>query len=83
MLRSLAAVSNTLVTTGSSNPRALPAAELAARAGGLFETIEAVEDPVLALARARDIAAPEGYVLATGSLYFLADLASREEAVHR
>jgi len=83
MLRSLATVSNTLVTTGSSNPRALPAAELAARAQGLFETIEAVEDPVLALARARDLAAPNGYLLATGSLYFLADLASREEAVHR
>jgi dihydrofolate synthase/folylpolyglutamate synthase len=83
MLRSLAAASNTLVATGSSNPRALPATELAARAQGLFETIEAVEDPVPALARARDLAAPDGYVLATGSLYFLADLASVEEAVHR
>ena len=83
MLRSLAAVSKTLVATESSNPRALSAADLAARAQGLFETIEAVEDPVPALARARDLASPHGYVLATGSLYFLADLASVEEAVHR
>jgi folylpolyglutamate synthase/dihydropteroate synthase len=83
MLRALAAVSNTFVATGSSNPRALSAVEVAARAQGLFETIEAVDDPALALARGRDLAAPDGYVLATGSLYFLADLASREEAVHR
>ena len=83
MLRSLAAVSKTLIATKSSNPRALSAADLAARAQGLFGTIEAIEDPVLALARARDLAAPDGYILATGSLYFLADLASVEEAVHR
>jgi dihydrofolate synthase/folylpolyglutamate synthase len=83
MLRSLAAVSKTLIATKSSNPRALSAADLAARAQGLFETIEAIEDPVLALTRARDLAAPDGYILATGSLYFLADLASVEEAVHR
>ncbi len=83
MLRSLAAVSNTVVATGSSNDRALSAAELAARAEGLFETIEAVDDPALALARGRELAGPDGFVLATGSLYFLADLASVEEAVHR
>ena len=83
MLRSLTAVSSTFVATGSSNPRALSPAELAARAEGLFETIEVVEDPALALARGRSLAAPDGYVLVTGSLYFLADLASREEAVHR
>lgn len=82
MLRSLASVSGTLVATSSSSPRALAAAELAARARDLFETVEVIEDPLCALARARELAAPEGYVLATGSLYFLADLASREEAVH-
>ena len=83
MLHSLAAVSNTFVATGSSSERALSASELAARAKGLFETIEAVDDPALALARGRELAAADGFVLATGSLYFLADLASREEAVHR
>jgi dihydrofolate synthase/folylpolyglutamate synthase len=82
MLRSLATVSTTLVATTSSNPRALPAAELAALAEGLFETIEVIEGPRDALARGRDLAAPDGYVLATGSLYLLADLASTEEAVY-
>jgi dihydrofolate synthase/folylpolyglutamate synthase len=81
MLRSLATVSDTLVATCSSNPRALPAAELAALAQGLFATVEKVEDAMAALAAGRKLAAPDGYLLATGSLYFLADLASREEAM--
>jgi folylpolyglutamate synthase/dihydropteroate synthase len=69
------------VATKSSSPRALPAAELAARAEGLFEQIEAVEDPAQALARGRELTAPDGCLLVTGSLYLLADLASIEEAV--
>ena len=81
MLETLAAHTSTLVTTSSSSPRALSAGELAERAEGLFERIEVVDDPAQALARGRELAAPDGCLLVTGSLYLLADLASIEEAV--
>ena len=81
MLKALAPLASTLVTTSSSSPRALPAAELAALAEGLFEPVEAIDHPARALARGRDLAAPDGRLLVTGSLYLLADLASIEEAV--
>ncbi len=81
MLETLAAHTSTLVATSSSSPRALPAAELAERAKGLFARIEVVDDPAQALARGRELAAPGGRLLVTGSLYLLADLASIEEAV--
>ena len=63
-----------LVATQSSNPRSLAAKELAARAEPYFEHVEPIADPVAALARARELAAPTGAVLVTGSLYLLADL---------
>ena len=81
MLEALAPLAGSLVATSSSSPRALPAAELAARAEGLFELVEVIADPAQALARGRDLAAPDGCLLVTGSLYLLADLASLEEAV--
>jgi len=81
MLEALAPLANTLVATSSSNARAIPAAELAARAENLFERVVAVDDPALALARARELTAPGGFLLVTGSLYLLADLVSIEEAV--
>lgn len=80
MLEALAPLASTLVATSSSSARALPAAELAARAEGLFERVEALDDPAQALARARELTAPEGRLLVTGSLYLLADLVSIEEA---
>ena len=75
MLERLARAGGRLVATASSNPRALPAAELAARAAPWFEEVEAIADPVAALERARE----DPPVLVTGSLYLLADLAAREE----
>jgi dihydrofolate synthase/folylpolyglutamate synthase len=81
MLEALAPLASTLVATSSSSARALPAVELAARAEGLFEVVEAIEDPAQALARGRNLAAPADHLLVTGSLYLLADLASIEEAV--
>ncbi|HZB23282.1 MAG TPA: Mur ligase family protein [Gaiellaceae bacterium] len=75
MLDRLARVSDRLVATASSNPRALPAGELAARAAGRFANVEAVDDPEAAVATARR----HPPVLVTGSLYLLADLAAREE----
>ncbi len=74
MLAALAAVGTTLVATQSSNARALPASTLAERATRRFTTVETAPDPALALARARELAGPDGAVLVTGSLYLLADL---------
>ncbi|HEX6701122.1 MAG TPA: Mur ligase family protein [Gaiellaceae bacterium] len=74
MLARLANVGTTLVATTSSNERALPAGELARRARSYFPHVETVDDPTLALARARELAGPGGPVLVTGSLYLLADL---------
>ena len=76
MLTELARVGDRFVATQSSNPRALPAGELADLARPLFEQVEAVSDPVAALARAHELGQP---VLVTGSLYLLADLEAWEE----
>src|SRR5256885_9894731 len=81
MLAALAALGRTLVATSSSNPRSLPAAELARLAGGRFDGVEAVDDPGAARERALGLAGPEGAVLVTGSLYLLADLSVRFEHV--
>jgi dihydrofolate synthase / folylpolyglutamate synthase len=75
ILERLARAGRHLVATESSNPRALPAAELAARAARWFPEVEVVVDPVAAVERARQ----DPPVLVTGSLYLLADLAAREE----
>ena len=81
MLAALSVLGDTLVATESSATRALPAAELARLAGRWFTRTEEERDPVAALAEARAIAGPDGAVLATGSLYLLADLAGRDEGV--
>jgi dihydrofolate synthase/folylpolyglutamate synthase len=70
ILRRLARVGRTLVATRSTNARALGEKELAARGEPYFERVETIADPAAALARAREL----GRVLATGSLYLLADL---------
>jgi len=75
MLAELAALGGTLVATQSSNPRALPAEELARVAEPYFAEIEIEPDPATALARARE----HGPVLVTGSLYLIGDL-SRNDA---
>jgi len=75
MLQALSVVGRTLVATQSSNARAVPAGELADRARAFYDTVEEVAEPAEALARARDLAGPDGAVLVTGSLYVLADLA--------
>jgi len=76
MLAALAAVGDRLVATQSSNPRALPAEELAQRAGRFFAQVEAVPDPAAARVRAQELAGEEGAVLVSGSLYLLSDLAA-------
>jgi dihydrofolate synthase/folylpolyglutamate synthase len=80
MLRPLLPRLSGLVATASANRRALPPAtlgSLATQIGGLAaEAIEIVADPHDAVARARAIAGPGGAVLATGSIYLVADLLS-------
>jgi len=71
MLAALAAVGRRFVACRSSNARALPADELAERARGRFDHVEARDDPVDALRLAHALGEP---VLVTGSLYLLADL---------
>jgi dihydrofolate synthase/folylpolyglutamate synthase len=64
-----------LVLTRSLNPRALPPATLASLAAQLGgPPSEIVTDPRAAVARARELAGPGGAVLATGSIYLVADL---------
>jgi dihydrofolate synthase / folylpolyglutamate synthase len=75
MLAALSVLGDRLIATSSSNDRALSAADLAERARSYFRQIEAVEDPVEALARGRGLREP---LLVTGSLYLLADLAKDE-----
>jgi len=74
MLERMARVGRTLIATRASNPRALDEKELARRAEPYFQHVESHADPVVALRRAREL----GPVLATGSLYLLADLAKAE-----
>jgi dihydrofolate synthase/folylpolyglutamate synthase len=78
MLRALRGKTAGAVFTRSANPRALsPAtlASLASQLGGLggWDPI-IVPDPHAAVARAQELAGPQGTVLATGSIYLVADL---------
>ena len=75
MLRALLGKTAVAVFTRSNHPRALsPAtlASLAAQLGG--PPSEIVPDPHAAVARAQELAGPDGAVLATGSIYLVADL---------
>ena len=85
MLRALLGHCDAVVLCASRNPRALPPATLASLAGQVGGTvrgwaggnpIEVVPDPHAALGRARELAGPDGAVLATGSIYLVADLAA-------
>ncbi|HTX07168.1 MAG TPA: folylpolyglutamate synthase/dihydrofolate synthase family protein [Solirubrobacteraceae bacterium] len=75
MLAALIPKCDALVLTASQNPRALPPPTLESLAGQLGgPPAEVIRDPRGALGRAREIAGPEGLVLATGSIYLVADL---------
>lgn len=75
MLQRLLACSDALVATACTSPRALPAATLASLASQI-DRVPAIVEPVpdRALERARVTAGPDGVVLATGSIYLIADL---------
>jgi dihydrofolate synthase / folylpolyglutamate synthase len=78
MLRTLLPCCEHVVFTRSHNPRALPPATLAslcAQLGGAGGGgSELAAEPRRALARARELAGAGGVVLATGSIYLVADL---------
>jgi dihydrofolate synthase/folylpolyglutamate synthase len=75
MLRALLPACDALVCTTSHNPRALPAPTLQSLARQLEgPPAVLVGDPADALARARELAGADGIVLATGSIYLVADL---------
>ena len=71
MLAALAAAGRRFVACRSSNPRSLPAEDLAGRARNRFEVVEARDHPRDARELAHSLGEP---VLVTGSLYLLADL---------
>jgi len=82
------------IFTRSSNPRSLPPATLATLAEKISESgdrsapeasvprADTVADPRAAVDRARALAGPGGAVLATGSIYLVADLV-REQPIAR
>jgi dihydrofolate synthase/folylpolyglutamate synthase len=75
MLSALGRVSDALVFTSSQNSRALPPPTLKSLVGQLDgPPSEVVRDPRAALDRARQLAGPRGVVIATGSIYLVADL---------
>jgi dihydrofolate synthase / folylpolyglutamate synthase len=77
MLSELAPLCDALVLTASQNPRALPPPTLRSLLDQIdIDTIETetVRDPRAALVRARELAGPGGVVIATGSIYLIADL---------
>jgi dihydrofolate synthase/folylpolyglutamate synthase len=83
MLEALLPAVDRAIFTRSSNPRSLPPATLATLAekmGG--PPLETAADPQLAVDRARELAGRDGAVLATGSIYLVADLV-REQASAR
>jgi dihydrofolate synthase/folylpolyglutamate synthase len=73
MLRLLARAGGRLIATRSGNQRALPAEELARRAGPYFEQVDVEPEPSEAVRSARASEGREG-VLVTGSLYLLASI---------
>jgi dihydrofolate synthase/folylpolyglutamate synthase len=75
MLAKLIRMCDALVLTSSQNPRALPPPTLQSLARQLSgPPSEVVADPRAAVERARELAGPGGVVLATGSIYLVADL---------
>ena len=76
MLEALLPRCDHAVFTRTAHPRALSPATLISLAAQVRPGLptEAVADPRAAVERARELAGPEGAVLATGSIYLIADL---------
>ncbi|MDQ3644189.1 MAG: dihydrofolate synthase [Actinomycetota bacterium] len=75
LLETLLPIAGHVVFTRCSNPRALPPGTLESLSGTLGgPAAETVAEPRAAVTRARELAGPGGAVLATGSIYLVADL---------
>jgi len=75
ILRILKPRHRAIVFTTSGNPRAVAPSVLAGEASRMgFEGVRVEEDPERALALARELAGPDGLVVATGSLYLVGKL---------
>jgi dihydrofolate synthase/folylpolyglutamate synthase len=84
ILATLVPACQAVVFTSSQNPRALPPPTLESltrQIGG--PPTEVVRDPRAALERARALAGTEGVVVATGSIYLVADLLRDAPATRR
>ncbi|HWF72386.1 MAG TPA: cyanophycin synthetase [Solirubrobacteraceae bacterium] len=84
MLATLLPACQAVVLTSSQNPRALPPPTLQSlirQIGG--PPAELVRDPRAALERARTLAGSDGVVVATGSIYLVADLLRKTPASRR
>jgi dihydrofolate synthase/folylpolyglutamate synthase len=77
MLAALAPAVAAVVTTRSDNPRALPAAALAAAASRFVADVAACDDPGAGLAEARRRAGPDGLVVVCGSIFLVGMLRAR------
>ena len=83
MLRALLPLCSHAVFTRSRNPRSLSPATLVSLSAKLDgPPAETIGDPAAAVERARELAGPDGAVIATGSIYLIADLV-RDPAVAR
>ena len=81
MLRALLPLFQHVVFTRSSNPRSLSPGTLESLASKLSgPPSETVADPQAALMRAQELAAEDGAVLVTGSIYLIADLVRVERS---
>jgi len=79
MLEALLPMADSVVFTRCQNPRSLSPATLASLAAKVADVRgETVARPRAAVARARELAGPGGAVLATGSIYLIADLVREE-----
>jgi dihydrofolate synthase/folylpolyglutamate synthase len=76
MLRALLPRCTRFVCTAAPSPRALSPATLASLVEQLGATAEIVPAPRAAVARAQELAGPDGAVIATGSIYLIAELVS-------
>jgi dihydrofolate synthase / folylpolyglutamate synthase len=76
MLRALLPRCERFVCTAAPNPRALSPATLASLVEQLGASAEIVPAPRAAVIRAQELAGPEGAVIATGSIYLIAELVS-------
>jgi dihydrofolate synthase/folylpolyglutamate synthase len=76
MLRALLPRCERFVCTAAPSPRALSPATLASLVEQLGASAEIVPAPRAAIARAQELAGPEGAVIATGSIYLIAELVS-------